>query len=190
MKEKKTFITFQAKEVLEELQINQVYYPTKSDFKKVFALSLDETFALRKIMCAPHMPQVAIVFQTDSYEEVCSIDWCNKVFLGLDTNLNSPYKEYLIDSIDIKDVIETKIVSESDDPDEVQDDFLNWNIRKYTKLSGYRWKRFEQMQEEVSSYERNKLLLQVTLCMMPVRELTVEDYDTWASLIISLFRID
>ena len=187
-KTKTKFITFQPQKVADTLNEKEVYTaPFNSQLlgkeNKIFCLRVDEHTIERIFLCAPSMPQVAILFETDKFEEIDSIEWVNKIFLGIDKKINSKYKEYTVDKIEKKDVISIDTISFSDNPDVVQDDFMNEHFKELEKLSEHKWYRLADRDDFWKSPKAIEFVEQMSLCMMPYRELTEKDYDKAVNLV-------
>ena len=101
--------------------------------------------------------------------------------------VDTKYKEYTFDKINKSEVLEIINISDSDDPDEVQDDFMDTHFRELERLSGHKWYRLCDRDDLVGSCESLELMRYIHLCMMPYREVTEKDYDTWAEIIRKLF---
>ncbi|MBO5388700.1 MAG: hypothetical protein J6A59_11270 [Lachnospiraceae bacterium] len=183
------FITFQPKLVVDELNKNGIYTPQDNEHfgRRIFALKIDKNIMERVFMCAPSMPQVAIIFEADNFVELDSVAWVNELHLGIHNKTDTKYKEYTFDKINKSDVLEIINISDSDDPDEVQDDFMDTHFRELEKLSGHKWYRLCDREDLVGSCESLELMRYIHLCMMPYREVTEKDYDTWAEIIRKLF---
>lgn len=179
------FITFQPKCVADILSSVGVYNAPKNEIlmSKIFCLKVDSDTMERLFMCAPSMPQIAIIFETEEYAELDSVTWVNKLSLGLDLKLNTKYKEYLVDRIYNSSVIEVIDISNSDDPIEVQNDFMNTHFKELEQLSGHRWHRLCDREDLFGTAKAEWLLHYVSLCMMPYREVTEKDFDRFAEII-------
>lgn len=179
------FITFQPWKVVESLDSTGIYNaPKNKKLKdKIYCLKVDENTMGRIFMCAPSMPQVAIIFETDDYEELDSVAWVNEISLGLKIDSTSKYKEYTVNKISKDEVLEYITISKSEDPDEVQDDFMDTHFKELEKLSGHKWYRLCEREDLVGSAEADELMFHIHLCMMPFMPVTEKDYDKWAELI-------
>lgn len=179
------FITFQPKSVLDTLNKDGVYNAPSNEVlkNKIYALKLDEHTMERIFTCAPSMPQIAIVFNSEDFEEIDSVAWVNELNLGITESLNTKYKEYIFDKIELSSVESTINISDSEDPDEVQDDFMDYHFKSIQKLSGYSWYRLCDVVDSLTEEESSELMYYVELCMMPFMPVTEADYDIWLDLI-------
>lgn len=184
------FITFQPKNVEYELSKNGAYNAPKNEtlMNKIFALKLDGNIMERIYMCAPSMPQIGIIFESDDYAELDSVEWVNKLHVGIDKKLNTKYKEYTLDKIESEKVIKIINISDSNDPDEVQDDFMDKHFMQLEKLSGYKWDRICDRPDLAGTYEANKLCMNMMRIMTPFEEVTEQEFDDTAELLRTLYR--
>lgn len=183
-------ITFQPLHVLDTINKQGVYkapFNSQTGSNKIYCLQVNENTMERIFTCAPSMPQVGIIFETDDYEELDSIAWVNELFLNIKTNKTSKYKEYTVGSIKQSQIIKTIDISDSDNPDEVQDKFMDKHFKEFEKLSGHKWYRVCDREDIIGTDDAKIFFEYIQLCMMPYREVTEEDYDKWLDIIRKLY---
>lgn len=186
---KKQFVTFQPISTLNSIENKGICLGSDGNRlnNKIYCLALNEFTMERLFICAPSMPQVMIIFETDKFEEIDSIAWVNRLFLGKETLSTSKYKEYTVDSIKNTDVIKTRIISDSKDPDEVQDKFVNTHYGSIAKLSGKKWYRLGDIPNFWNKPHAFMVVEKITSCMIPHKEITEENYDEAIELVRKYF---
>lgn len=199
------FITFQPLKAYRRLSRGLVYESIPVDyinFDRIFAIKLDENTRERLFCVAPSMPQVAIIFETENYEEKDSINFTNTMLehychLLQYKPINSKYKEYIFDKILPEEVEEMIILSESDNEDEVQDDFINTDKLDFLdELSGRDWNKIRNIKNPIDIFhtEKNNMeyLKLMNQCMAPwlmpkPKMLTEQQMDKFYSLVRKYF---
>jgi len=180
------FVTFQPLKVKETLEKEGVYEAKGNNSleDKIFCLKIDKDIMERVYLSAPSMPQIMVIFESNEFKEIDSIARVNKLFLGIDTPSTSKYKEYTVDKIEACSVKSIKVLSTSSDVDIVQDVFIGSHLEELEKVSGYKWKRGEDLKESWwSSSEGIDVVFALTQCMIPSFELDEYFYDNAVSLI-------
>lgn len=192
-------ITFQPLKVLEKLQQDGVYEPEYNERlgQRVFCLKLDENTMENVFMTAPSMPQVFIEFEVDStdVEVLDYLEWVNYLnghnkYTGKFSS-KVKYKEYAVKSIKMLDVLSTGIISKSDDPDKVQDDFMDYHFTHLENLSGHNWYRNndKHMEKFWQSFEALNFVNKITHCMMPITKLTDSELEEAHQLIRKIYMV-
>lgn len=190
-------ITFQPLKVLETVSKTGVYVPKdKEDIgKRVFCLKLDENTMENIFITAPSMPQVLIELDVDDsrVETLDYLEWVNylnghKKYTGKYVN-KAKYKEYAIGSIKLSDIVKVIKISDSDNPDIVQDMFMNIHFDYIEKLSGNQWRRNNDihMRRFWASPEAYTFVNKIAHCMMPLTPLTVEELEEAHKLIREVY---
>lgn len=189
-------ITFQPLAVLDEIDKYRVYTPPECNIieKYVYCTKLDEHTAERLFLLAPSFPQILIYLDVDDskIEEIDSVSWVNKIFLGAKYNKDeSKYKEYRISEIRKEEVYKTKIISNSYNEDKVQDDYMNKHFYDIERLSGSKWYRGsdDKILEFWGSHQAMNFVKKVARCIMPLeREVTEAEFDEAIKLINKYFK--
>ena len=190
-------ITFQPLKVLETINKTGVYEPKDKDDigKRVFCLKLDENTMENIFITAPSMPQVLIELDIDDsrVETLDYLEWVNylnghKKYTGKYAN-KVKYKEYAIGSIKSSDIVKVINISDSDDPDIVQDMFMNIHFDYIEKLSGNQWRRNNDiyMRGFWASPEAYTFVNKISHCMMPLTPLTDEELEEAHKLIREVY---
>lgn len=190
-------ITFQPLKVVEALNKNGIYEPRYSESlgKRVFCLKLDENTMENIFITAPSMPQVLIELDVDDsrIEVLDYLEWVNylnghKKYTGKYAD-KVKYREYAIENIKSSDIVRVINISDSDDPDEVQDMFMNAHFDYIEKMSGNQWKRNNDtdMRKFWESYEAYTFVGKLTHCMMPLTPLTDEELEEAHKLIREVY---
>lgn len=193
-------ITFQPLKVLEEVSKTGIYEPEYKENlgKRVFCLKLDENTMENIFITAPSMPQVLIELNVDDsrVETLDYLEWVNylnghRKYTGKYVN-KIKYKEYAIENIKSSDIVKVINISNSDDPDKVQDMFMDAHFEYIEKLSGYQWKRNKDasMRRFWTSPEAYTFVNKITQCMMPLTPLTDKELEEAHKLIKEVYRID
>lgn len=186
-------VTFQPKEVYDTLlKNNKIYVPKYNERlgQNVFCIKFDENSMENVYLTAPSMPQIMLILDIDDkrVEEIDYIQWVNKLN-GFYTEENSEYKEYKIKEIRPEDVIFVEIISESDDVNKVQDDFMDKHLFKLEKMSGKQWYRAndEDFVKFWSTPQAIKYVNTLGHCMMPQKILTEKDLKKAHRLVREIF---
>ena len=154
-------------------------------------MKVDEKTRERLFFIAPSMPQIGIIFESNDFEIVSSVEHENNLFLGVPYvyNENSKYKEYIVKSIKKDQVKEIFTISESNDPDTVQDDFQDFDFQRFEKISDKTWKKFEITENIFGNYENARDFVEaLTICIIPtLGPVSEKDYDNAVNLIYKYF---
>ena len=191
-------ITFQPLKVLETVNKFGEYIPEKNDRlgDRVFCLKLDENTMENIFITAPSMPQILIELDVDDsrIEVLDYLEWVNylnghRKYTGKYAN-KVKYREYAIKSIKSSDIVRVIQVSDSDDPDIVQDKFMDSHFDYIEKLSGYTWKRNgdKHMRKWWNTAEAYDFVQKITRCMMPITPLTDCELEEAHRLIREVYR--
>lgn len=191
-------ITFQPLKVLDTITKNGEYIPKTDDRlgSRVFCLKLDENTMENIFITAPSMPQILIELEVDDsrVEILDYLEWVNYLnghrrYTGKYAN-KVKYREYAIKSIKSSDIVRVIHVSDSDDPDIVQDKFMDSHFDYIEKLSGYTWKRNNDasMAKWWGTYDAYKFVEKITHCMMPMTPLTDNELEEAHMLIREIYR--
>ena len=99
------------------------------------------------------------------------------------------YKEYAIENIKSSDIVKVINISDSDDPDRVQDMFMDTHFDYIEKLSGYQWKRNSDisMKRFWASPESYTFIDKITHCMAPLSPLKDEELEEVHKLIREVY---
>ena len=190
-------ITFQPLSVIETISKEGIYEPKYKDNlgKRVFCLKLDENTMENIFITAPSMPQVLIELNVDDsrVETLDYLEWVNylnghKKYTGKYVN-KVKYKEYAIENIKSSDIVKVINISDSDDPDRVQDMFMDTHFDYIEKLSGYQWKRNSDisMKRFWASPESYTFIDKITHCMAPLSPLKDEELEEVHKLIREVY---
>lgn len=190
-------ITFQPLKVLEVVNKTGVYEPkyTENLGKRVFCLKLDENTMENIFITAPSMPQVLIELDVDDsrVETLDYLEWVNylnghKKYTGKYVD-RVKYKEYAIGSIKSEDIVRVITISESDNLDKIQDEFMDTHFDYIEKLSGHQWRRNndDSMKRFWTSPEAYTFVSKITHCMMPLTPLTDEELEEAHKLIREVY---
>ena len=190
-------ITFQPLSVIETISKEGIYEPKYKDNlgKRVFCLKLDENTMENIFITAPSMPQVLIELNVDDsrVETLDYLEWVNylnghKKYTGKYVN-KVKYKEYAIENIKSSDIVKVINISDSDDPDRVQDIFMDTHFDYIEKLSGYQWKRNNDisMKRFWASHEAYTFVDKITHCMAPLSPLKDEELEEAHKLIREIY---
>ena len=191
-------ITFQPLNILSLLvEDRQTYIPEKNKTLNkpvVFCLKVDENTMRTIFYTAPSMPQTMLVLEVPD-EEILDYDyvkWINLICKQPEVETTGKYKEYHINRIEPDWVVRTRVITDSDDPDEVQDEFMNAHFRFLEKLSGYNWYRSNDEEIIKNFWRKNNIAHQyvakVTHIMSPMhRSVTEEDIDEIISITENIF---
>lgn len=184
----KTFVTYQPSSVLNYIEENGSYPAPANErlLNGIWCLEVNKDTYARVFLCAPAMPQVMIVFQSSDYEEIDYINWVNKLYLSLETSYDSPYKEYIVKSIDSGQIIHFDTMSTSDDLDEIQDDFMSDPQVYLKKLTNKKW-RNRNSESFWSSPEAVSFVEHISLCVLPYRKLEPDDFSKALELVYTYF---
>jgi len=138
-------VTFQPMIVYDEIEKKGVYYPPENKRlgKRVFCLKVDKDTMLHLYHTAPTMPQVMFIMNVpdNRVEEIDYVKWVNTLNDKPVEDRESKYREYCLKYIEKQDIEEIQVISNSSDPDEVQDAFMDKHYRSLERESGYRWYR-------------------------------------------------
>lgn len=190
-------ITFQPLKVLEEVSKTGIYEPEYKENlgKRVFCLKLDENTMENIFITAPSMPQVLIELDIDDskVEVLDYLEWVNylnghKKYTGKYAN-KVKYKEYAVKSIKSSDIVRVINISSSDDPDKVQDMFIDTHFDYIEKLSGHQWKRNKDvsMRRFWNSHEAYNFVNKISHCMVPLTPLTDSELEEAHKLIREVY---
>lgn len=190
-------ITFQPLKVIDTINKNGIYEPKDKENlgKRVFCLKLDENTMENIFITAPSMPQVLIELDVDDsrVETLDYLEWVNylnghKKYTGKYVN-KVKYKEYAIANIKSSDIVRVVNISDSDDPDKVQDEFMDTHFEYIEKLSGHQWKRNNDasMRRFWGSPEAYTFVNKIAHCMMPLTPLKDEELEEAHKLIREVY---
>lgn len=190
-------ITFQPLKVLETVNNSGEYIPEDKEFigRRVFCLKLDENTMENMFITAPSMPQVLIELDVDDsrVEILDYLEWVNylnghRKYTGKYAE-KVKYKEYALSSIKSSDIVRVIHVSDSDNPDVVQDAFMDRHFEYIEKLSGYKWKRNNDlsMKKWWGTADSYNFVQKITHCMMPQKTLTDKELEEAHRLIRETF---
>lgn len=190
-------ITFQPLKVLDTVSKYGEYTPDLNDRlgRRVFCLKLDENTMENIFMTAPSMPQILIEIDVDDsrVETLDYLEWVNylnghRKYTGKYAN-KVKYKEYAIENIKSSDIVKVINISNSDDPDKVQDMFMDAHFEYIEKLSGHQWRRNNDasMRRFWGSPEAYTFVNKIAHCMMPLTPLKDEELEEAHKLIREVY---
>lgn len=190
-------ITFQPLSVIQTINQEGFYESKYKDNlgKRIFCLKLDENTMENIFITAPSMPQVLIELNVDDsrVETLDYLEWVNylnghKKYTGKYVN-KVKYKEYAIENIKSSDIVKVINISDSDDPDRVQDVFMDTHFYYIEKLSGHQWKRNSDisMKRFWASPESYTFIDKITHCMAPLSPLKDEELEEVHKLIREVY---
>ena len=190
-------ITFQPLKVLDEISKDGIYVPrNKVVGDKVFCIKLDENTMENIFITAPSMPQVLLELEVEDsdVETIDYIEWVNYInhhrprYTGKYAN-TAKYKEYALKCIKSKHVAKSVIICNSNDPDKVQDEFMEKHYDYIESLSGHKWKRSgdASMRRFWASPEAYNFVNKIAHCMMPLTTLTEDELDEAHALVRKTF---
>jgi len=168
--------TFQPLKVLRALEGGKTYRQKEDDlFDKIFTIPFDENARKRAFVLDLSMPQVLLYL--DVPDECCrAIDnttSINKSFFGSSKQLNCGYSDYLLSEIRPEWLTNYQIISESENPDSVQDAFFDTKFPELESVSGKRWLTaspddIDTLLDKVGEFEYEQLMHSIMNYLQPV----------------------
>lgn len=186
-------VTFQPTKVYETLKARGHYRPEDCGYGPyVYCLSLGAKTMQQLYHTSPTMPQMLMVLDVpvSRVRLVDYVSWHNQAS-GLPV-APPTYKhcECRLDYLLLSDVIDTQMISASDDADEVQDAFMATHYPVIEQASGYEWYKLDDMPEEcISAAEYNTCILAMIQILSPViNPITDEEVTAAEELMCEYFR--
>lgn len=186
-------VTFQPTKVYETLRANGRYRPEDCGYGPyVYCLSLGEKTMQQLFHTAPTMPQMLLLLEVpvSRVHLVDYVSWHNWAS-GLPV-APPTYKhcECTLDYLLLSDIINTQMISTSDNADVVQDAFLDTHYPVIEQASGYEWYKLNDVSEEdIPTVEYNAFIMTMMQILSPVNNpITDEEVTAAEELACKHFR--